>query len=39
MFQNTELEDMSIVSMNFGWEMPGTFDGSVSIRNPYLREE
>ncbi len=39
MFQNTEPEDMSIVSMNFGWEMPGTFDGSVSIRNPYLREE
>ncbi len=31
-FQYTRLEDMVIMSMNFGWEMPGTFDGAVSIR-------
>ncbi|MGN0234277.1 MAG: hypothetical protein ACI4B5_07655 [Bacteroidaceae bacterium] len=32
-FKHTRLEDMIIMSMNFGWEMPGSFDGSVSIRN------
>lgn len=31
-FQHTRLEDMAILSMNFGWEMPGSFDGAVSIR-------
>lgn len=32
-FKHTRLEDMIIMSMNFGWEMPGSFDGSVSIRH------
>jgi hypothetical protein len=31
-FENTSLDDMKIIDMNFGWEVPGTFDAALRVR-------
>ena len=36
-FLNTTLEDMIITSMNFGWEVPGTFDAAIRVRGISLK--
>lgn len=36
-FTNTTLNDLKITGMNFGWEIPGTFDAAVCIKNFSLR--
>ena len=36
-FKDTDWEDLEITGMNFGWEIPGTFDAAVSIRNISLK--
>lgn len=36
-FMNTMLNDLSITGMNFGWEVPGTFDVAVRVKNISLR--
>lgn len=32
-FKNTQLEDLALVGMNFGWEIPGTFDTGLMLKN------
>lgn len=32
-FKNTSLDDMYITYMNFGWEVPGTFDVAIRVKN------
>ena len=32
-FQNTEFEDLYVTGMNLGWEMPGTYDVSMKLRD------
>lgn len=32
-FNNSSLDDLKITGMNFGWEVPGIFNGSVRIKN------
>lgn len=32
-FTHTQLEDLVLVGMNFGWEIPGTFDTGLMLRN------
>jgi len=39
LFQDTEVSDFSISSMNFGWEMPGTFRAAIQLRNLSLWAE
>ena len=36
-FTNTSLDDLSIISMNFGWEVPGTFDSSIRLKGISLK--
>lgn len=36
-FKDTTWEDMEICGMNFGWEVPGTFDAAISVRNMSLK--
>ncbi|MCD6598090.1 MAG: hypothetical protein J7L04_10400 [Bacteroidales bacterium] len=36
-FRNTTLEDLIITSMNFGWEVPGTFDAAIRVRGISLK--
>lgn len=36
-FINTSLDDLQITGMNFGWEIPGTFDAALCVRNFSLR--
>ena len=31
-FKNTTLDDLKIKDMNFGWEVPGTFDAALRVR-------
>jgi len=31
--KDTQLEDLGIGSMNFGWEVPGTFDCGLQFKN------
>ncbi|MEE1104294.1 MAG: peptidylprolyl isomerase [Alistipes sp.] len=35
----TRLEDLKIDEINFGWEMPGTFDAALEMRNLSLQAE
>ena len=30
-------EDLELTGMNFGWEVPGTFDAGLQIRNLSIR--
>ncbi len=32
-FANTSLDDFRITGMNFGWEIPGTFDAALCVKN------
>ncbi len=32
-FKNTELTDLVLIAMNFGWEVPGTFDTGLMLKN------
>lgn len=36
-FLNTTLNDLVITSMNFGWEVPGTFDVAIRVKNISLK--
>jgi len=36
-FTTTTLNDLMITGMNFGWEIPGTFDAAVCVKNFSLR--
>jgi len=36
-FQTTKLEDLKITGMNFGWEVPGTFDAAIRVKNISLK--
>lgn len=36
-FKDTLWDDIEICGMNFGWEIPGTFDAAVSVRNISLK--
>lgn len=36
-FPNTTVDDLQVVGMNFGWEIPGTFDASIKIKNLSLK--
>lgn len=36
-FKDTVWDDLEISGMNFGWEIPGTFDAAVSIKNLSLK--
>ena len=36
-FLHTELDDLVLTGMNFGWEIPGTFDAGLMIRNLSVR--
>ncbi len=36
-FQNTTLDDLIITSMNFGWEVPGTFDAALRVKGISLK--
>jgi hypothetical protein len=36
-FINTVPEDMIITSMNFGWEVPGTFDAAIRVKGISLK--
>ena len=36
-FLHTTLEDLEISGMNFGWEVPGTFDAGLEVRNISLK--
>lgn len=36
-FTDTVWEDLEISGMNFGWEVPGTFDAAVSVKNMSLK--
>jgi len=36
-FTTTTLNDLKITGMNFGWEIPGTFDAAVCVKNFSLR--
>ncbi len=35
--QTTMPEDLELTGMNFGWEVPGTFDAGLQIRNLSIR--
>ena len=32
-FQNTNFEDLCVSGMNMGWEMPGTYNASINVRD------
>ena len=32
-FQNTEIDDLCVSGMNLGWEMPGTYNASMKMRD------
>lgn len=36
-FMHSTLDDLAITGMNFGWEVPGTFDVAVKVRNISLK--
>lgn len=36
-FKDTSYSDFELCGMNFGWEVPGTFDAAVSVRNMSLK--
>ena len=36
-FINTTLEDLKIIAMNFGWEVPGTFDAAIRVKGISLK--
>ncbi len=36
-FQHTSLDDLELVGMNFGWEVPGTFDAAIQIKGLSLK--
>lgn len=36
-FSDTSLNDLIITGMNFGWEIPGTFDAGLEIKNIRIR--
>ncbi len=38
-FLNTKPEDLKITGMNFGWEVPGTFDVAIRVKNIHLKVE
>ena len=38
-FMDSAPEDLAITGMNFGWEIPGTFDASLRMRGLSLRAE
>ena len=38
-FMDSALEDLAITGMNFGWEIPGTFDAELKMRGLSLRAE
>lgn len=37
-FLNTTLNDLAITGMNFGWEVPGTFDVAIRVKNISLKK-
>lgn len=37
LFVDTQLEDLELTGMNFGWEVPGTFDAGLMVRNLSIR--
>jgi hypothetical protein len=36
-FPNTTVDDLKITGMNFGWEIPGTFDAAIKIKKLSLK--
>ena len=36
-FKDTAWDDLEICGMNFGWEIPGTFDAAISVKNLSLK--
>lgn len=36
-FKNTTLDDLVITGMNFGWEIPGTFDATLRVKDISLK--
>ena len=38
-FMDSALEDLAITGMNFGWEIPGTFDAELRMRGLSLKAE
>lgn len=38
-FVDTRPEDLELTGMNFGWEVPGTFDAGLMVRNLSVRME
>ena len=36
-FLHTDLDDLELMGMNFGWEGPGTFDAGLMVRNLSVR--
>lgn len=36
-FGDTTLDDLELTGMNFGWEVPGTFNAAVSVKNFSLK--
>ena len=36
-FKNTSPDDLVITGMNFGWEVPGTFDATLKVKNLSLK--
>jgi hypothetical protein len=36
-FLHTDLDDLELMGMNFGWEVPGTFDAGLMVRNLSVR--
>ena len=38
-FTDSRWEDLAITGMNFGWEIPGTFDAELKVRGMSLRAE
>ncbi len=37
-FTNSSMEDMRITGMNYGWEVPGTFDAAIEVKNISLKK-
>lgn len=38
LFADSELRDFQVTGMNFGWEVPGTFDAALQVRKFSLRQ-
>ncbi len=37
LFKDTRLEDFAVEGMNFGWEVPGTFDAAIQVKDFSLK--